>query len=157
MGNIVLNMKLIGFLGAATVSVDTKGRTNLPLEFRKQIAKSQDLVVVTIFADQSLVLRTVEAWNDYQKNDLSQLAKKDKIASRFVMKVTSMAKISELDKQNRISLSIELMQYANIKKEVTFAGDGSHIRLWAPSNYAKIMESSTNNFDQYFFKGQEEA
>ncbi|MBF0430369.1 MAG: hypothetical protein HQK83_03765 [Fibrobacteria bacterium] len=148
-------MELTGFIGTATVSVDNKGRTSLPRELRRQLPlEAGGKVIVTIFADKSLALRPVQEWNRYVTEELEPLSKKSKEGNRFVMKVTSMAKLSELDGQNRLSLSSELMTYAGIGKEITFAGDGARIRLWSPEAYKNMMNFEDNDeldFDACFY------
>ncbi len=148
-------MQLIGFIGKATVSVDAKGRTNLPRELRKQLpSEASGKVIVTLFADNSLALRPVTEWNRYVSEELEPLSRQSRLQNQFVQRVTSMAKLSELDNQNRISLSPELMQYAGIQKEVLFAGDGARIRLWNPSAYEEMMRfegDSAEKFEQCFY------
>ena len=141
------------FIGKAIVAVDQKGRASLPLEFRKQW--SQDLgsqVVVTLFADQSLILRPIATWEAYLQKELHPVSKLSPEGSRFALKITSMAKLSILDNQNRILLSSELLEYAQIKKEVVFAGDGTSIRLWSPEIYHKMMNTdSSPTFEALFY------
>jgi MraZ protein len=148
-------MDPVGFIGTATVSIDAKGRTNLPRELRKQLpAESGGKVIVSIFADGSLALRPVQEWNRYVSQELEPLARRDRKGARFVMMVTSMAKMSELDAQNRITLSTELMNFADIKKEVTFAGDGARIRLWNPEVYQRMIrfsEDDAEGFEDCFY------
>ncbi len=152
-------MDPIGFIGTATVSVDAKGRTNLPRELRKQLsADSEGKVIVSIFAEKSLALRPLPEWNRYVMEELEPLAKKSPKGARFVMMVTSMAKMSELDQQNRISLSKELMDYAGIDKEVKFAGDGKRIRLWNPNVYNQMIQFSEEDpegFENCFYSNGE--
>ncbi len=147
------------FIGKAVVSVDQKFRTSLPLEFRKQW--SDDLgsqVVVTLFTDNSLILRPLKEWEDYLESDLNLISKQNRQGSRFALRVTSMAKLSVLDGQNRILLSQELIQYAKIEKEVIFTGDGKGIRLWSPKAYDSMMHLSSEEsveFEQLFYKSYE--
>ncbi len=148
-------MDPIGFIGTATLAVDAKGRTNLPRDLRKQLPpEAEGKVIVTIFADRSLALRPVGEWNRYVSQELEPQAKKDHKGARFVMMVTSMAKMSELDGQYRISLSPELLKYAGIQKEVTFAGDGARIRLWNPDVYRKMIQfadEDSEGFEDCFY------
>jgi DNA-binding transcriptional regulator/RsmH inhibitor MraZ len=65
-----------------------------------------------------------------------------------------MAKLSELDGQNRISLTAEQMAYAGINSEVTFVGDGKRVRLWAPEKFAQeiegVSEEDEKKFENWF-------
>jgi MraZ protein len=151
-------MELVGFIGTATVSVDFKGRCSLPRELRKQLPpEAGGQVLVSIFSDRSLALRPVQEWNRYVTEELEPLARKNRKGANFVMMVTSMAKMSELDAQYRITLSPELMKYADIKKEVTFAGDGKRIRLWNPEVYRKMLrfsEDDSEGFENCFYNNE---
>lgn len=152
-------MEPLGFIGTASVAIDAKGRTNLPRELRKQLpSNAEDKVIVTIFADRSLALRPLPEWNRYVSEELEPLAKKNAEGARFVMMVTSLAKFSELDKQNRLTLSPELMKYAGIEKEVTFAGDGARIRLFNPDSFMSLMDHVEKNpasLESCFYQGGE--
>lgn len=148
-------MEAIGFIGTATVAIDSKGRTNLPRELRKQLPEnSTGKVIVTLFADRSLALRPVEEWNRYVRDELEPMAKASAEGARFVMMVTSMARLSELDAQNRITLSPEQLRYAGIEKEVTFAGDGARIRLFQPQAYQNIVNiaGSPESMEACFYR-----
>ncbi|MFC1585176.1 division/cell wall cluster transcriptional repressor MraZ, partial [Fibrobacterota bacterium] len=138
-----------------------KGRTNLPRELRKQLpAEAGGKVIVSIFADRSLALRPVQEWNRYVTEDLEPLARRNRKGANFVMMATSMAKLSELDAQNRITLSADLMKYAGIERDVTFAGDGARIRLWNPDAYAKMIrfaEEDAEGFEDCFYQNNRDS
>jgi MraZ protein len=135
-------MRLESFIGKATLAVDAAGRTNFPKEFRKVLAEENEgQVVVTIAEDRTLALYPLAEWNRYMQH-LDGLGRGPD-ASKFRTRVTSMAKLSSLDAQNRITLTSEQMTYAGIAGEVTFVGDGKRVRLWAPSRFVDTITSST--------------
>ena len=70
--------------------------------------------------------------------------------SKFRSRITSMAKLSVLDGQNRISLTAEQMAYAGIGGEVTFVGDGKRVRLWAPEKYSQQIEVISPDEEKQF-------
>ncbi len=136
------SIKLESFIGKATVAVDATGRTNFPKDFRKILRDDANgQVVVTIAEGKTLALYPVYEWNAYIQY-LESLGRGPEV-SKFRTRITSMAKLSILDAQNRITLTTEQMGYAGITGEVTFVGDGKRARLWAPSKYAEQIEVVT--------------
>jgi MraZ protein len=135
-------MRLENFIGKATLAVDAAGRTNFPKEFRKVLSEENEgQVVVTISGGNTLALFPLLEWNRYVQY-LEGLGRGPEF-DKFRTRVTSMAKLSVLDAQNRIMLTGEQMAYAGISGEVTFVGAGARVRLWAPDRYnAEIATAS---------------
>lgn len=142
-------IKLESFIGKATVAIDATGRTNFPKDFRKILRdEAAGQVVVTIAEGRTLALYPVNEWNNYIQY-LESLGRGAEV-SKFRTRITSMAKLSVLDGQNRISLSAEQMSYAGIGGEVTFVGDGKRARLWAPEKYSEQIETITPDEEKQF-------
>lgn len=141
--------KLESFIGKATVAIDATGRTNFPKDFRKILKEeASGQVVVTIAEGRTLALYPVYEWNAYIQY-LESLGRGADV-SKFRTRITSMAKLSILDGQNRISLTAEQMAYAGISGDVTFVGDGKRVRLWAPEKYAQQIEVVTPDEEKQF-------
>lgn len=148
-GENLVPIKLESFIGKATVAIDTTGRTNFPKDFRKVLRDDAGgQVVVTIAEGKTLALYPVYAWNEYIQY-LESLGRGAEV-SKFRTRITSMAKLSVLDAQNRISLTAEQMGYAGISGEVTFVGDGKRVRLWAPEKYAQQIEVISPDEEKQF-------
>jgi MraZ protein len=144
-----VRIKLESFIGKATVAIDATGRTNFPKDFRKVLRDDAGgQVVVTIAEGKTLALYPVYAWNEYVQY-LESLGRGADV-SKHRTRITSMAKLSVLDAQNRISLTAEQMAYAGIAGEVTFVGDGKRVRLWAPGKYAEQIEVVTPDEEKQF-------
>lgn len=142
-------IKLESFIGKAKVAIDATGRTNFPKDFRKVLRDDAGgQVVVTIAEGKTLALYPVYAWNEYVQY-LESLGRGAEM-SKFRTRITSMAKLSVLDAQNRISLTAEQMVYAGIAGEVTFVGDGKRVRLWAPEKYVQQIEVISPDEEKQF-------
>ena len=146
-------IKLESFIGKASVAIDATGRTNFPKDFRKVLKdEAGGQVIVTIAEAKTLALYPVYAWNEYVQY-LESLGRGADI-SKFRTRITSMAKLSVLDGQNRISLTSEQMAYAGIAGEVTFVGDGKRVRLWAPEKFSQqidvISPDEEKQFENWF-------
>lgn len=142
-------IKLESFIGKATVAIDATGRTNFPKDFRKILKdEAGGQVIVTIADGRTLALYPVYEWNNYIQY-LENLGRGAEV-SKFRTRITSMAKLSVLDGQNRISLTTEQMAYAGIAGEVTFVGDGKRVRLWAPEKYSQQIEVISPDEEKQF-------
>jgi MraZ protein len=142
-------IKLESFIGKATVAMDATGRTNFPKDFRKILKdEANGQVVVTIAEGRTLALYPVYEWNAYIQY-LESLGRGAEV-SKFRTRITSMAKLSVLDGQNRISLTAEQLAYAGIAGEVTFVGDGKRVRLWAPEKYSQQIETISPDEEKQF-------
>jgi len=149
MARMVNTLKLESFIGKATVAIDVTGRTNFPKDFRKILRPEADgQVVVTIGEGKTLALFPLYEWNTYIQY-LEGLGRGSDV-SKFRTRITSMAKLSMLDGQNRITLTTEQMNYAGISNEVTFVGDGKRVRLWAPEKYSLQIDVVTPEEDKQF-------
>ncbi|MEO7425234.1 MAG: hypothetical protein ABI036_08600 [Fibrobacteria bacterium] len=149
MANAKNIINLESFIGKATVAMDATGRTSFPKDFRKSLREEAGgQVVVTIGLDRTLVLFPLYEWNEYIQY-LESLGRGAEV-SKFRLRITSMAKLSVLDAQNRISLSAEQMSYAGISGEVTFVGDGKRVRLWAPERFAQEIQAVSPDEEKQF-------
>lgn len=137
------------FIGKATLAIDATGRTNLPKDFRKVLsAENRGQVVVTIAENRTLALYPLSEWNRYIQY-LDGLGRGPDV-SKFRSRITSNAKLSELDGQNRITLTAEQMRHAGIQGQVTFAGDGKRVRLWPPERYDAEIDTLTPEEENRF-------
>jgi MraZ protein len=146
-------IKLESFIGKAKVAIDATGRTNFPKDFRKILRdEAAGQIVVTIAEGRTLALYPVYEWNNYIQY-LESLGRGADV-SKFRTRITSMAKLSVLDGQNRISLTAEQLAYAGIGTEVTFVGDGKRVRLWAPEKFSLeievVSEDDEKKFENWF-------
>ena len=131
------------------MAIDVTGRTNFPKDFRKILREEAGgQVVVTIAEGRTLALFPLYEWNAYIQY-LESLGRGADV-SKFRTRITSMAKLSTLDGQNRITLTTEQMAYAGIGGEVTFVGDGKRVRLWAPGKYSEQIEVISPDEEKQF-------
>jgi MraZ protein len=142
-------MRLESFIGKATLAVDAAGRTNFPKEFRKVLSEENEgQVVVTISGGNTLALFPLSEWNRYVQY-LDGLGRGADV-TKFRTRVTSMAKLSTLDAQNRIVLTAEQLAYAGIQGDVTFVGAGNCVRLWSPERYNQEIATITPDEEVQF-------
>ena len=104
-------------------TVDPKGRLFVPSKLRDELGEA---FYVTLGLDHCLSVYTEAGWQSildkYNALPISQARK-----MRFLF---ANAAKCEPDKQGRFLIPTELRQYAGIRQEVTFIGQGGHVEIW---------------------------
>jgi division/cell wall cluster transcriptional repressor MraZ len=128
------------FLGNSTSSIDEKGRTSLPKEFRQYLPEdSEGKVVVTIWENRTLQLFPIGEWNAF----LAELAKapRNSNSQRLLTLLSAHARESKLDNQNRITLTEQQRNHAGLSQQVTFAANGRKVTLIEPKRFDAEMSA----------------
>lgn len=147
-------MSNVLFTDQAKTSIDEKGRTSFPREFRRQLPDDEARkLVVTRGPGRTLELYTKADFREYANRLISRPNTPQN--SIFRQQVLGGALEVELDGQNRMMLSKTLMSYANLTNEVMFVGDGLKIVMWNPDAFEKsigfVNEDAFVNFDQAYY------
>jgi len=152
-----LGMRIQSFIGQARTSIDSKGRTAFPKEFRKFLSEEDGAeVVIGPGPQQSLILYTVEEWNKF----LDELYSRPRTQANehFIAQLISSSHQCELDGQNRVSIPPTLQKHALLTNDVVFAARrGKTASLWNPERYDNLFGLNTpdalNAFDEGFWSG----
>jgi MraZ protein len=150
-------MRIESFIGQARTSIDSKGRTAFPREFRKFLSEEDGAeIVIGPGPQQSLILYTVKEWNSFM--DELYARPRTQANEHFIQQMTTMSHTCELDGQNRISIPPTLQRFASLQNEVVFAARrGKTAGLWNPERfdaiYGLITPQSIDAFDAGFFTG----
>ncbi len=115
------------FIGEYQASIDEKGRTAVPVKFRKLLKKK---VVVTRGLDQSLFLYNVDEWKKLAEK-LASLPISTGNTRAFSRLMLAGAMDVEVDKQGRISLPGYLKDFAKMQKKIIFAGLYNRVEIWS--------------------------
>lgn len=109
-------------------SVDAKGRIFVPAKLRETLGET---FFVMPGIENCLNVYTAEGWQKVQ-DKINELP----LAKRASLRVL-MGNIFECapDKQGRFLLPTELRDYAGLKQEVTFLGQGDHAEIWDAETY----------------------
>ncbi|MEA2042501.1 MAG: division/cell wall cluster transcriptional repressor MraZ [Bacteroidota bacterium] len=134
---------MTSFIGDFTGRVDAKGRVILPAPLKKQLlSKGIDSFVIKrdIF-EKCLILYTADEWkrqNEIIRSKINPYNKKHKVFLREFYRNTSEV---QLDGNNRILMPADLINYADIEKDVYFSGQDRKIEIWSKDNYLAAEES----------------
>lgn len=130
-----------GFIGEYEATVDAKGRFLLPAGFKKQLPeKREESFVLNRGFEKCLSLYTLESWNPLFEK-LSTLNSFDSKVRQFTRYFLNGATPVEMDGAGRILLPKNLMDYAEINKEIVLVSAIDKIEIWDKSKYKEFFES----------------
>ena len=126
------------FTGQYDFVIDSKNRINIPSIFRKQLNKSdKNTFVITKGIDHCIWVYPLGEWEKIEK-ELSQLSSLSKTNRIFLRNHLRHAKIVSSDDQGRLILTKNLIQYANILKDITIIGVLNKIEIWNPETLKAV-------------------
>ena len=118
-------------------TLDPKGRLFVPAKLREELGSA---FYVARSLDPCLTVYTEEEWQRIVERSKAAPSSKARGLRTFFANVVR----CEPDKQGRFLIPTELRQYAGIRQEVTFIGQGGHAEIWDSEAYDKLeMETLT--------------
>ena len=127
-----------GLVGNFTRSIDAKGRVFFPAEFREDLGTP---FIITVNLDKSLSAYSMPEWEKFQEKLRALPKAQVKDITRFFC--GNAAKV-EPDKQGRVMLKKDHLDFAGIDSDITFIGCGDRVELW-PGN-----KSPLEKYDEKF-------
>ncbi|WP_126979873.1 division/cell wall cluster transcriptional repressor MraZ [Saezia sanguinis] len=121
------------FQGASSLSIDAKGRLNVPARYRDALSESAGgKLTVTKHPDGCLMIFPRSEWERF-RDRVAALPMQAHWWKRIFL---GNALDIELDSAARVLISPELRAAAGLTKEVVLLGMGSHFELWDAATYA---------------------
>ena len=118
------------FRGRYEHTIDAKGRTSLPARYRDALAAlNEKRIIVTSSLDPCLVAYTPGEWFAFEEK-IAKLPQFDRAVQKLKRIYVSGAVECEVDDSGRILVPPTLRDYANLKKDVLWAGSGKYAELW---------------------------
>tara|TARA_Y100001970_G_scaffold294159_1_gene447683 strand:+ start:8679 stop:9128 length:450 start_codon:yes stop_codon:yes gene_type:complete len=135
----------MSFTGEFYNNIDQKNRLSIPVKYRKSLSLTNDKTfVLTRGFDACLFLYPLDEWK-LVENQLSSLSSIRGKHRNFVRSIVRYANYVKYDSQGRIQIPDSLLEYANIKKNITVIGLIKKIELWDQETLEKY-EKNKNNF-----------
>jgi MraZ protein len=129
------------FTGEYSYSLDTKGRVNIPAKFRSVLsAENEQSFVITRGMDPCVWVYPIIVWQSIE-DELRKLSSLSQVNRSFVRSTVRYASSVQYDKQGRIAISPNLIEYAQLEKEVLILGMVNKIEIWNP----KLLDSVDKN------------
>lgn len=135
------------FKGEYEHSVDEKGRVAFPAKLRKALSpEAQEKFTLLRGLEPCLYLYPLDEWEKVE-NRLSKINSFTKEGRTVKRNFLRSAEDLVLDKQNRIPLPSQLMEWAGIDSRAIFIGSGERIEIWSPE---KLDETDSGlSFESY--------
>lgn len=132
------------FMGEYQHQLDTKGRMIVPAKFRDELTEH---FVITRGLDKCLFGYPLDEWKRIEgKLKTLPITKRD--ARKFMRLFFSGAVEVELDKQGRINIPKNLMEYAGLSKECTVIGVSTRIEIWDRSSWDNFYEDTEEHYEE---------
>ena len=131
------------FIGEYQHALDNKNRIIIPSKFRDSLGEK---FVLTKGLDGCLYVYTTSEWIILEEK-LKKLPLTSKDARAFVRFFFSGANEIDVDKQGRALIPQNLLEYANIEKDIVSIGVSTRIEIWSKSKWKEYNDSNIN-FDE---------
>ncbi|WP_414044426.1 division/cell wall cluster transcriptional repressor MraZ [Macrococcus animalis] len=132
------------FMGEYQHQLDTKGRMIVPAKFRDELTEH---FVITRGLDKCLFGYPLDEWKRIEEK-LKTLPITKRDARKFMRLFFSGAVEVEIDKQGRINIPKNLMEYAGLSKECTVIGVSSRIEIWDRSSWNDFYDDTEEHYEE---------
>ena len=137
------------FIGSFKYSVDTKGRVSIPAKLRKFVdPKSNDAFVMTRGTTKCIDVYPMNFWEELVQSKLNQLNSFEPKEAMFLRMFLQQAAEDKLDSQSRLLIPKNLIDYAEISKDVLILGAIKKIEIWNPQNYEDYLRTSDLSYEE---------
>jgi MraZ protein len=131
------------FVSTFINKIDKKGRVSLPSMFRSALPKDHKNEIIL---SKSLRNKTIDGLSVLRVKEIaSRINNLDFFSEEhedFTTSIFSEMLLTNLDKEGRFLLPEKLKDYANIKEEVTFIGQGYYFQIVNPKVATELQNKS---------------
>ncbi|MCB0294697.1 MAG: division/cell wall cluster transcriptional repressor MraZ [Calditrichaeota bacterium] len=135
-----------GFWGSFKSTLDNKGRINFPAKFRKNLREEdEDTLILIRGTEKCLGVYPRSSWQE----TVEEIKRKVGTGREFgVVSRRLMYQASEqtIDKQGRLNLPANLIEYAGLEGEVLVVGYEQKIEIWDRDRYRDYVESTESEY-----------
>jgi MraZ protein len=130
--------------------LDAKGRINLPARFRDITGKSMDgdmTFIMTRGTEECIAVFPINEWRR-KISELETLVTDGEQRRVLNRRINFYASHQKIDKQGRINIPAELIQYAHLEKDVVVLGAGKRIEIWNPTELDKYLQRAESHYQK---------
>jgi len=140
---------MVSLIGTYQCKIDFKGRIKIPAPLQKQLLNflSKPFVVKRSVFNQCIEIYPLEEWNVIvnQVNSLNRFVKKN---NDFIRLFNAGVKLVDLDSNNRVLISKDLLQFSDIDKNIVLSSSVNMIEVWDRDKYENKLLTSTPDFSK---------
>ncbi|WP_276165648.1 division/cell wall cluster transcriptional repressor MraZ [Zobellia alginiliquefaciens] len=138
---------MVNFIGTYDCKADAKGRVMIPVALKNQMSPilSQSFVIKRSVFQPCLELYPMEEWNLL----MTKMNKKNRFKKKnndFIRRFSAGVKVIEIDATGRMLIPKNLVEIANISKEVVLSSAINIIEIWDKDSYEKVLEETAEDF-----------
>lgn len=131
------------FIGSFTYNLDSKGRIAIPAKLRKSLKpEANETFIMTRGTAKCIDIYPLDQWKELVASKLEKLNTFDPKEAMFVRMFLQQAAEDKMDTQSRLLVPKNLIQYAEIEKEVFILGAVKKIEIWNPQIYDKYIQEN---------------
>ena len=134
-------------VGTYECKADAKGRIMMPIAIKKQLAASlsEGFVLKRAVFNTCLELYPLKEWRQLMEkvNGLNRFNKKN---NDFIRRFTAGVKTVEVDASGRLLIPKDLVNYAQINKEVVVSSTVNILEIWDKSLYEIAIDEAALDF-----------
>ena len=131
-------------LGTYEPKLDDKGRIILPAKFRDEFAEG---VVLTRGQEHCVYVFSAAEFSELQER-IRQAPVNSKSARDYLRLFLSGASDEMLDKQNRVTIPLNLREYADLGRELTVIGAGNRAEIWSTEAWNAYYSDKEKAFSE---------
>ena len=117
-------------------TIDAKGRVIIPNKLRYSLGER---IWLARGIDPCLYIFTPKEWENYAEQYINNRSMTDANARRLQRFTLGGAHELDIDRQGRINLPQNLIDYAGLEKDVVFIGCPNRIEIWSAAAYENDM------------------
>jgi MraZ protein len=133
------------FLGEHHRTIDSKGRIFIPAKFREEIIKG--VIITKGFDEKCLFMFSKEGWKRIQDKIVENPMAKRNI-QRFSRWFFSSATMESIDQQGRTRIPQNLVDHADLKKEIVLVGVSDRAEIWSRQNWDNYYNNAESQFSE---------
>lgn len=133
------------FIGEYELSLDTKGRFQFPVAFRRKLTEEACCFILKQGLERCLSLIPKEKWLTLM-NKVNTMNHFDPKVREFKRKFAKGAVEIELDGSGRILIPKPLLAYANLEKDIIINSLGDELEIWDKVSYQQHTQCDPEDF-----------
>jgi MraZ protein len=128
------------FRGRYEHTIDAKGRTSVPARYRDVLAgMGERRIILTNALDKCLNAYAMPKWIEFE-DKIAKLPRFDPAVQQLKRIYVSGAIECEIDDSGRVLIPPTLRDYAELSKDVLWAGSGEYAELWDKKTWQKQFD-----------------